>query len=441
MAQLADANQMFGDESGACSAARPVAGSPETSRDELPDRGVVDGRYRILRTIGAGGTSVVYDAQQIFTGQSVALKMLLPEYQHTAEGRERLLGEALILGGFKHPNIVAIIDAGVGKEGMPFIALEKLEGRSLESLLQVRRTFEVGEALHVTRAIALAVAASHRQKFLHRDLKPANVIVVHAGPNTSEQIRLIDFGIATRIVEDTRPRLTAAGALIGTPEYLAPEQLMGEPATIASEIYALGLMLFEFLTGALPFTGNYAQRLMQISAGEAKDVRALRPEVSPAIAALVARALSRDPARRFGSAEAFASAVGTLSETSETLNLLRGVPPPLPSAATRRHARAAFVAPISAAVDGHVFEARAEDISVGGLLCFLQRHVSVGTHVALRFTSPVGGHAITALGLVRWARKADRSARLPIAAGIEFLHLPDAARAEIEAYVKAVATK
>jgi hypothetical protein len=404
--------------------------------------GVLDGRYRLRRTIGHGGTCVVFDAEHLFTGQTVAIKTLLPEHRHSPSARERLLREAHALGLCRHENIVSIADAGMAPDGSPYLVLEKLEGRPLDGILELRGRLSVAEALHIVRHAALAVAEAHRHGFIHRDLKPANVVVMHGDPERpGERVRLIDFGIALPPPDEARPKLTAAGLMVGTPEYLAPEQILGAAASQASDVYALGLVLFECISGVLPFRGSYAQRLLQITSAPARSVKAIRPEVSDAVAALLHKALARDIASRYPTAEAFARAIDAIGEASTELALLRGVPPPLPSPlrAGRRSPRAAYVSPLRVAVGDRVFEGRVQDIAAGGMLCFVQSHIDVGATVTLRFSAPVEGRIVETQGLVRWARRADRAGRFAFAIGVEFSSVSAALAREIEIYVSRLA--
>lgn len=376
----------------------------------------------------------VFEAEHLFTRRLVALKTLLPEFAHSPDARERLLREASVLGTVRHPNVVTIHDAGVTAEGVPYVALDKLDGWSLDSILKVQGRLEVGDAIHVVHRAACAVGAAHRVGVLHRDVKPSNVMIAHEpGLFGPEAVRLVDFGIASVLPAPGRTPLTATGTMIGTPEYLAPEQLLGAPATTASDLYALGLVLHETLLGALPFASNGPERLLRVLSEDVPDVRAARQDVSAKVAAVLAKALARDPELRFPSADAFAAALGDSGEMSAKLHLLHH-PPALP-ARRRRHVRAAYVAPLRVEANGHSFEGRTADLSAGGALCFLREHVQVGATIRLRMPSPVSGRLADFDVLVRWARHSERADRLPVCAGVELLEAPSWLRHEIDVYV------
>jgi serine/threonine-protein kinase len=402
---------------------------------------VLDGRYRLRRTIGQGGMCVVFEAQHVFTGKMVAIKTLLPELRHSSEARERILREGQVLGALRHSSIVSIEDAGIASNGVPYLVLEKLEGRGLDSILDLRRRLPVADALHVAACVARAVAEAHRAGFVHRDIKPSNVVIVHGSDALGgEEIRLLDFGVAVASEDGgDRPKLTAAGMMVGTPEYLAPEQLLGAPATVLTDIYALGVLLFECLTGELPFPGQFGQRLVKVVTTDAPSVKTFRDDVSDGVAALVGKALAREAQARFPSAASFARAIEELGESADVLRLLRGVPPPLPAAATRQHARAAYASPLRLEVGSREIEAASADLSIGGMLCMVSEHVEVGTHLTIRMTSPIGGAPVDVQGLVRWTRKADRSSRFAFATGIEFMSVSSSLRREIEEYVSRLA--
>lgn len=407
-----------------------------TPEDFVPN-GILGDRYRLRRTIGAGGMSVVFAAEHLFTGDMVAIKTLLPEHRHAPDLRERMLRESSVLGGLRHPNVVSIVDAGMTADGAPYLVLEKLDGRPLDGVVRMRKRVSEAEALHIVYRVALAVAAAHERGVLHRDIKPSNVMIVHGGATRrGESVRLIDFGVASTRPADGRAKLTAAGMAVGTPEYLAPEQLLGQAASIQTEVYALGLLLFECLTGELPFSGNYARRLLQITTGPSPVAKLEWKHVSSNVTAILARALARETSQRFATAREFADAIVRCGSAIPELRVLRGAPPPpAPERAARRYVRAAYVSPLHCRIDDRAFEGQSADISEGGVLCFLRAPVAPGSTVSIRLTAPLSGRSVETRALVRWTRPIDIGHRACCAAGLEFLDLDVDAADEIRRFV------
>jgi serine/threonine protein kinase len=213
---------------------------------------LLDGRYELRRVLGQGAEGTVFEAVHRFTGQRHAVKVASAPIP---EGREwkrvRLLREARALGHIRHPNIVVITDAGVS-EGFPFVAMELLEGRSLESLLVTRGRFAVSDAVGAALQVCGALNAAHTVGVLHRDIKPGNIIVVRDGD--VERLKVVDFGTA-KPTDPGAEKVTAVGALVGTPAYMAPEQLLAQDVDERVDVYAIGVLLFECLSGTVPYEG------------------------------------------------------------------------------------------------------------------------------------------------------------------------------------------
>lgn len=254
-------------------------------------------RYTIQEEIGRGGMSRVYRAQQSGLGRDVALKVLLPEITGDEVSVARFLREARAAAKLDHPNIVPIYDTGQA-DGSYFIAMKLIEGKTLRALLGEREV-DVPEVGGYLTQVASALDYAHERGIVHRDIKPENIMVEPGG-----KVILTDFGIANLIDEMS---VTTTGAVIGTPVYMAPEQLRGEPATPRSDIYALGVLVYELLSGASPFAGRtpYAVMLAQIDE-QPKPVQQRRADVPAAAAVAVDRALAKDPAQRHVSAGDFA---------------------------------------------------------------------------------------------------------------------------------------
>ncbi len=259
---------------------------------------LVAGRYRLLHRIGAGGMADVWAADDQMLDRRVALKFLLPRYTEDQQFVERFRREAAAAAGLQHPNVVSVYDRGE-HEGVPFIAMEYVEGASLKDLIE--RGLSVGEAIEITRQVLAGVRFAHSKSIIHRDLKPQNILVDGEG-----RARVADFGIARAGASE----ITQTGSVLGTAQYLSPEQAQGLPVTAASDLYSVGAMLYECLTGQVPFDADtpVAVALKQVSE-QPRPPSQLNPQVSPALDAIVLRALAKDPENRFNSADEFLRAL------------------------------------------------------------------------------------------------------------------------------------
>lgn len=255
-------------------------------------------RYSIEEEIGRGGMARVYRAHHPGLGRDVALKVLLTEITGDEVSVARFLREARAAANLDHPNIVPIYDTGQAG-GSYFIAMKLIEGRTLRALLG-ERELSIPEISDYLTQTASALDYAHERGIVHRDIKPENIMVDAAG-----KVTLTDFGIANLTDELS---VTTTGAVIGTPVYMAPEQLRGEPATPRSDVYALGVLAYELLSGAPPFAGRapYAVMLAQIDE-QPEPVHQRRDGVPAAASLAVGRALEKDPDRRFATAGEFAS--------------------------------------------------------------------------------------------------------------------------------------
>jgi eukaryotic-like serine/threonine-protein kinase len=261
---------------------------------------VVDGRYRIIRRIGAGGMAEVWCATDTQLDRKVALKILQPRFAQDQEFVERFRREASSAAGLQHPNVVNVFDRGE-YDGTYYIAMEYVEGASLRDL--VNRGMSVEAAVGVTRQILAAARFAHSNGVIHRDLKPGNVLVDRNGRAT-----VTDFGIAKAGVSE----ITQTGSVMGTAQYLSPEQAQGLEVTAASDLYSVGVILYEALTGRVPFEADSAVAVALKQVSEVpRPPSELNPKVSRALDAVVLKALAKDPANRFASADEFEAALDT----------------------------------------------------------------------------------------------------------------------------------
>jgi serine/threonine protein kinase len=265
---------------------------------EVKEGSVVDGRYRILRRLGAGGMADVWLAEDQHLQRQVALKVL---HRHFAQDREfvaRFQREAEAAAGLQHPNIVSVYDRGQ-VEGTYYIAMQYVQGPTLKQLIESGLTPE--QAVMLIRQVLEAARFAHRKGIVHRDLKPQNVIVDDEG-----KALVTDFGIARAGVSE----ITQTGSVMGTPHYLSPEQAQGYEVSSVSDLYSIGVLLYEALTGRVPFEGEsaVAVAMKQVSQTPQRP-STLNPRVSPALDAVVMRALEKEPGQRFQSADAFIAAL------------------------------------------------------------------------------------------------------------------------------------
>jgi eukaryotic-like serine/threonine-protein kinase len=262
-----------------------------------------DGRYRILRKLGSGGMANVYLAEDEDLGRRVAIKILNERYANDDLFIERFRREAKSAAGLSHPNIVSIYDRGEA-EGTYYIAMEVIEGRSLKELILTRGALPLGQAIAYAKQLLEALRFAHRHGIIHRDIKPHNVLIStdERAKRHETRLKVTDFGIARHGAS----QMTEAGSIMGTAQYLSPEQARGAPVTAASDLYSAGVVLYEMLTGKVPFNGDSAIEIAMKHVNEApKPPSHLRPEVPPELDKVVLRALAKQPEDRYQTAEDF----------------------------------------------------------------------------------------------------------------------------------------
>jgi eukaryotic-like serine/threonine-protein kinase len=258
-------------------------------------------RYELGASLGTGGMSTVVAGHDRVLDRPVAIK-LLGKYQQP-DARARLLREARAAARLHHPNVVAVYDTGE-HDGQPFIVMELVRGRTLADELVARGRLDLEEAVGIALGILDGLAVAHTAGIVHRDVKPGNVLLPDAGG-----VKLSDFGIA-KALEDGGAGLTATGTVLGTPNYLAPELISGSSAGPGSDVYSVGCVLFELLTGRPPYTGESAVSIAYAHVHQpVPDVTRERPEVPHDLAAVVATAMAKDPAERYPDAAAMRTAL------------------------------------------------------------------------------------------------------------------------------------
>ena len=283
---------------------------------------VFDGRYRILRKLGSGGMANVYLAEDEELGRRVAIKILNERYANDELFIERFRREAKSAAALSHPNIISIYDRGEA-EGTYYIAMEVIEGRSLKELILTRGPLPITQAVAYTLEILEALRYAHRHGIIHRDIKPHNILI-------GERLYVTDFGIARAGAS----QMTEAGSIMGTAQYLSPEQARGAPVTASSDLYSVGIVLYEMLTGKVPFTGDSAIEIAMKHLNELpKPPSKTRPEIPPELDKVVLRALAKAPEDRYQTAEDFAEDLHRVEaglplspETSEAATALLAAP-------------------------------------------------------------------------------------------------------------------
>lgn len=249
------------------------------------------GNHKIIEQLGEGGMGVVYKAKQLSLSRMVAIKILPHHLTRETAFVQRFFNEARAIAALNHPNVVQIFD--VGKEGENYYyTMELVDGISLEEIVQKREPMPIKRAVSIISSVARALAYTHRRGIVHRDIKPANIMIDKAG-----RIKLADFGLALK--EDTA-RLTVEGGLIGTPEFMSPEQVMGQTATALSDIYSLGVVFYEMVTGSSPFESDSALAVIEkIKTDVPVPPRSINPDLPPEIEEIILKMMAKKPEQRY----------------------------------------------------------------------------------------------------------------------------------------------
>jgi serine/threonine-protein kinase len=265
---------------------------------------LINGRYRILSSIARGGMGKVYRAEQAALGRPIAIKVLTPGYggENDPEFHKRFFREASVAAKLKHPNSVTIFDHGCTEDGVFYIAMELLEGRTLQRVLRDDGSLSAERAVHIAGQICAALREAHGLGVVHRDLKPANVFIVKHG-DENEFAKVLDFGLVKDTLEQS-DQLTHTGMFLGSPRYMSPEQIQAQTIDPRVDIYALGVMMFEMLTGSVPFDSANTVEILMAHVHEPVPVMRVRNpgvRVPAALEHLVRRCMAKNPLDRFES--------------------------------------------------------------------------------------------------------------------------------------------
>ena len=287
----------------------PAAASPTNLVDQ-----VLDGRYRIVRKVGEGGMSFVYLANDTATSDRYAIKVLSQALSNDQNAMQRLKREASLGMRLAHPNVCHIIRMGETQDGLVYVVMPFVEGEILSDRNNRKGTLPVDEVARFVSEIAAGLHVAHELKIVHRDLKPENIMICKA-ENGTERAVVMDFGLAKERRADAElQKLTATGIILGTPEFMSPEQLRGKPLDPRTDVYSLALMTYEMLTGKLPFSGRTQQEMMIARLrSEPVPLRQARPELefSEALEKVLLKAMMRAPDDRYATAPEFATALAT----------------------------------------------------------------------------------------------------------------------------------
>jgi eukaryotic-like serine/threonine-protein kinase len=261
---------------------------------------LIGGRYRLIAPLGEGGMATLWRAMDEQLDREVAVKLLRPQFGNDPGFAARFKQEARSAGSLSHPNIVSVYDYGTDAEtGGQFIVMQLIDGEDLAAILQKRGPLETDDAVRIAIGVASALEAAHRRGIVHRDVKPGNILIDH-------DVKVTDFGIARAVSEAS---MTVTGTTLGSVHYFSPEQARGDEVTGQSDVYALGIVLYEMLTGRRPFEGDSAAGVALKRLSEDPLPPTVHGPVPPALSAIVMRALEREPEKRFPDAGAFAEAL------------------------------------------------------------------------------------------------------------------------------------
>ena len=291
--------------------------------DHLQDVAAIDpyvgktigGRYKLLRRLGGGGMGAVYEAEHAMIGRRVAVKLLHAQYASDVDVVRRFLNEARAAAMIGHPNILECIDMGRSDDGAPFLVLELLRGRDLASAIKQSGPMAIGRAVKIAEQVCAALRAAHEREIVHRDIKPENVFLA-LGDDGAERVKVLDFGISKFGEGNQSGPGTATGQMLGTPAYMAPEQIHdASRVDRRTDVYAVGVLLYQMLSARFPFYGDTLPLLLIKIATEAPTPIALhRPDLPPPLVDAITRALEKSPDERFPTVDALVAAIAPFAD-------------------------------------------------------------------------------------------------------------------------------
>jgi len=301
----------YGDEVQVCQLDGATLREGESKGDPFIGQ-MIKGRYQVIKKLGEGGMGTVYLAEQVSIGRKVALKVLHGRYAQDEEFVRRFRHEARLAAALNHRNVITVYDFDQGEDGSLFIAMEYVDGRNLSEVIREEGPLDVGRAVRLGIQIAEGLGAAHRTGVIHRDIKPENIMIVGSG----QEVKLMDFGIARLRDTGAMTRLTRSGVIMGTPAYMSPEQIEGREVTERTDLYAFGIVLYEMLSGGVPFRASTPGALLMKHLREMPvPVRKLRTEVPSSVEQVVMQALEKKPQRRQKDMEEVAQGLRKAGET------------------------------------------------------------------------------------------------------------------------------
>ena len=285
---------------------------------------ILEGRYRMIRKVGEGGMSFVYLALDVATQEQYAIKVLSPQLSEDANAMARLRREAALGMRLAHPNVCHIMRLGETEDGLVYVVMPFVEGELLADRTNRLGQIPLEDTVRFVRDMSEGLHLAHQLKIVHRDLKPENVMICRR-EDGKEYAVVMDFGLAKeRRADPSIAKLTATGIILGTPEFMSPEQIRGKPLDARSDIYALGIVAFEMFSGKLPFQGRNAQEMMIARLrGEPLMLKQFRPDLPVALEKALSRAMATNPEARFGTALEFADALEAPSSSSGILGRIK----------------------------------------------------------------------------------------------------------------------
>ena len=294
---------------------KPTGGTLERT-DVIARTRLLEGKYRLGRLIGEGGMGAVYEAEHEGLRAKVAVKLLSEHGSLDQKSVARFRREARAMGAIRHENVVSVMDTGTDEDNIPFLVMELLEGESLAAMLRRERALSPGLSCWIASQIMAGLGAAHAQGVVHRDLKPGNIFIARQSDGT-HKVKILDFGISKLGGDSHTLNVTAEGALVGTPNFMAPEQITGEaPLDARVDIYAVGVLLYRMVTGRLPFVGKTPDDLYRkVLGGQVAPPRRRNPDVPPELEAVILKAMALDRNARYQDAASFRAALHEIAPT------------------------------------------------------------------------------------------------------------------------------